>query len=52
MKKLILLIALNSCTWVPAALQDNPFEEYTEDSIRDHTGIRIDFTGLSPDKDK
>lgn len=46
----LFLLALSSCSWVPASLQDNPIEEEVEQIIQDETGVKIDFTGSSPEK--
>ena len=36
----------SSCSWYP---HDNALEEFTEDVIQDKTGVKIDFTGSSPE---
>lgn len=50
MKYVLVFLLLGSCNWIPKAYQDNPIEEEVEDYIEEKSGIKIDFTGNSPEK--
>ena len=49
---IINLLFLSGCFWLPVPLQDNPVEETIEQVIEKETGIEIDFTGDSHEKDE
>ena len=50
MKYITLFLFLTSCNpfnWYP----DSPFEEEIEQKIKGKTGVRVDLSGDTPDKD-
>ena len=51
MNKFIILTTLYFMMGCQLYLDDNPLEEYLEEVIQDNTGIEVDFSGRSPEKD-
>ena len=47
---LALVISLQSCSLMKSLPDDNAVEEYAEDIFKDYTGMELDITGESPEK--
>ena len=49
----VMVVVGNGCTYINQKMgleDDNPVEEYIEELIEDHTGVDVDLSGGSPEK--
>lgn len=49
---LFLIAALSQCSFIKKYPQDNVIEEYLEDLLESKTGLDLDFSPATPEKEK